>query len=192
MKYKTCKIIPLCIWVLFVISLFGCSTGNTSKAIVQGNYMTETVPDGKPQPSEPQNAVITDNQLTCTLTVKCDTILDNLTNLDKEKLELVPCDGVIFAEKEVVFYEGESVFDILLREMKQNGIHMEFVDTPIYNSAYIEGIANLYEYDCGELSGWIYRVNGWVPNYGCSRYELKDGDRVEWLYTCDLGRDIGE
>ena len=192
MKYKTCKIIPLCILVLLVISLFGCGAENTSKDIVKGNYMTETVPDGKPQASEPQNAVITDNQLTCTLTVKCDTILDNLTNLDKEKLELVPSDGIIFAEKEVVFYEGESVFDLLLREMKQNRIHMEFVDTPIYNSAYIEGIANLYEYDCGELSGWIYRVNGWVPNYGCSRYELKDGDRVEWLYTCDLGKDLEE
>lgn len=64
-------------------------------------------------------------------------------------------------------------------------------NTPIYNSAYIEGIGNLYEFDCGELSGWMYKVNGWFPNYGCSRYRLKSGDRVEWVYTCDLGRDVG-
>ena len=55
----------------------------------------------------------------------------------------------------------------------------------------IEGIANLYEFDCGELSGWMYKVNDWFPNYGCSRYELKDGDKVEWVYTCDLGKDVG-
>ncbi len=67
---------------------------------------------------------------------------------------------------------------------------MEFEDTPIYNSAYIEGIANLYEFDCGELSGWMYKVNGWFPNYGCSRYQLKAGDKVEWVYTCDLGVDV--
>lgn len=82
-------------------------------------------------------------------------------------------------------------FNLLVREMKQSKIHLEFENTPIYNSAYIEGIANLYEFDCGELSGWMYRVNGWFPNYGCSRYELQDGDKVEWLYTCDLGADIG-
>ena len=75
--------------------------------------------------------------------------------------------------------------------MKRNKIHMEFVNTPIYNSAYIEGIANLYEFDCGELSGWMYKVNGWFPNYGCSRYQLKDGDRVECVYSCDLGADVG-
>ena len=36
-----------------------------------------------------------------------------------------------------------------------------------------------------------YSVNGWFPNYGCSRYQLKNGDVVEWCYTCDLGEDLG-
>ncbi|MEG1661606.1 MAG: DUF4430 domain-containing protein, partial [Clostridiales bacterium] len=89
------------------------------------------------------------------------------------------------------FYQGESVFNVLQRVCKQKAIHMEFVNTPIYNSAYIEGINNLYEFDVGELSGWMYQVNGWFPNYGCSRYPLQAGDVVTWLYTCDLGRDIG-
>ena len=153
-------------------------------------YMTDPVPEGKPVPIEPQNAVISDKQLTCTLSVRCDTIIENIKWLDKEKLEIVPKDGIIFAEQTVTFYEGESVFNLLLREMKRNKIHMEFENTPIYNSAYIEGIANLYEFDCGELSGWMYKVNGWFPNYGCSRYQLKEGDRVEWVYTCDLGIDV--
>ena len=91
----------------------------------------------------------------------------------------------------VTFYEGESVFNVLQRTCKQQKIHMEFSNTPIYNSAYIEGIHNLYEFDVGNLSGWMYKVNGWFPNYGCSRYQLKDGDVIEWVYTCDLGYDVG-
>lgn len=154
-------------------------------------YLTNPVPEGSPIPIEPQDAVISDKEFTCTLSVRCDTILKNIAWLDKEKIDIVPKDGVIFAEKTVTFYEGESVFNLLLREMKRNKIHLEFENTPIYNSAYIEGIANLYEFDCGELSGWMYKVNDWFPNYGCSRYQLKEGDRVEWVYTCDLGVDIG-
>lgn len=155
-------------------------------------YNTQPVPEGKPVPIEPQTVTISDKELTCTLSVRCDTILKNIEWLDKEKTELVPLDGIIFEQREVTFYEGESVFNLLLREMKKNGIHMEFTNTPIYNSAYIEGINNLYEFDCGELSGWMYKVNDWFPNYGCSRYQLKQGDKVEWVYTCDLGKDVGE
>ncbi len=154
-------------------------------------YLTDPVPEGKPVPVEPENVTISDKAYTCTLTVRCDTILDNMAWLDPAKTDLVPADGVIFPETTVTFYEGESVFNILQREMKKAGIHMEFVNTPIYNSAYIEGIGNLYEFDCGELSGWTYRVNGWFPNYGCSRYQLQPGDTVEWLYTCKLGLDVG-
>lgn len=37
----------------------------------------------------------------------------------------------------------------------------------------------------------MYKVNDWFPNYGCSRYQLQNGDVVEWEYTCELGKDIG-
>ena len=141
-----------------------------------------------PETNEENNNI---SDFVCTLAVRCDTILNNLTELKPEKAELLPADGIIFPETTVVFYEGESVFNILVREMKKNKIHIDFVNTPMYNTAYIKGIANFYERDCGELSGWMYRVNGWYPNYGCSRYQLKDGDVVEWRYTCDLGNDVG-
>ena len=153
-------------------------------------YKTEPLPSAA-IPAEPENTAITDNKLTCTLSVRCDTILDNIEWLDSEKIDIVPKDGVIFAEKTVTFYEGESVFNLLVRELKQNKIHLEYERTPIYNSTYIEGIANLYEFDCGELSGWMYKVNGRFPGYGSSLYQLKGGDKVEWVYTCDLGKDVG-
>ena len=59
-------------------------------------------------------------------------------------------------------------------------------------SYYVEGINNLYEFDCGEQSGWMYAVNGWYPNYGCSAYTLSDGDVIGWAYTCNgYGADLG-
>ena len=154
-------------------------------------YGTSAVPEGKPVPVEPESVEISDVEHTCTISISCATILDNMGWLDPEKVELVPEDGWILKPIEVTFYEGESVFNVLVRTCKQQGIHMEFVNTPIYNSAYIEGIHNLYEYDCGQLSGWVYKVNGWNPNYGCSRYALQDGDVIEWVYTCNLGIDVG-
>ena len=154
-------------------------------------YQTDPVPEGKPIPVEPEDVEIGDAAYTCTLSISCATILDNLDLCDPEKVELVPADGWILQPMTVTFYEGESVFNVLQRTCKQQKIHMEFSNTPIYNSAYIEGIHNLYEFDVGNLSGWMYKVNGWVPNYGCSRYQLKDGDVIEWVYTCDLGYDVG-
>ncbi len=158
----------------------------------QDQYKTDPVPEGKPMPVEPENQEINNQKTyTCTFSIECSTILNNLTDLDPNKRELVPSNGVILAPTTVTFYEGESVYDVLQRVCRENDIHMESSWTPVYNSAYIEGIHNLYEFDCGALSGWMYRVNGWYPNYGCSRYQLADGEVVEWRYTCDLGKDVG-
>ncbi|MFC5448856.1 DUF4430 domain-containing protein [Paenibacillus aestuarii] len=166
----------------------------TAKPLEGGKdkYQTEPVPSGKPQPVEWQDVKVQkDKKLTATLSVVSTTILDHMDKFNKDKREVLPADGVIYKARQVTFYEGESVFDVLLREMKSSKIHMEFSMTPMYNSNYIEGINNIYEFDCGELSGWMYKVNGWFPNYGSSRYMLKDGDVIEWVYTCDLGRDVG-
>lgn len=162
------------------------------KSTMKDKYDTDPVPEGKPMPVEPENQdVNTKKAYTCTFSIECSTILNNLPDLDPDKRELVPSNGVILAPTTVTFYEGESVYDVLQRVCKEKGIHMEASWTPVYNSAYVEGIHNLYEFDCGALSGWMYAVNGWYPNYGCSRYQLKDGEKVEWRYTCDLGRDVG-
>lgn len=179
----------------------GVQTGSLEYSQAQGmvidpatgkdKYLTDPVPEGKPLPVEPQDAKISDAEHSCTLSISCATILEHMDWLDPEKVELVPEDGWILPPTIVTFYEGESVFNVLQRTCKQNKIHMEFSNTPMYNSAYIEGIHNLYEFDCGELSGWMYKVNQWFPNYGCSRYALQDGDVVCWEYTCDLGVDVG-
>jgi hypothetical protein len=54
--------------------------------------------------------------------------------------------------------------------------------------AYIVGINGIYEMDHGDLSGWIYTVNGESVSVGCSDCELKDGDVIAWEYTLELGK----
>ncbi len=142
---------------------------------------------GYEDPTELEGATVS----SCTISISCSTILNNMDKCDPAKAALVPATGWILAPTAVSFEEGESVFAVLQRTCQQNGIHMEFSNAPMYDSAYIEGIGNLYEFDVGELSGWMYSVNGVFPNYGCSKYTLHDGDTIRWVYTCDRGADVG-
>ena len=124
--------------------------------------------------------------------IRCDTILSNMGDLAPGKAEFVPSNGVILPMVQVPFYENETVFEVLNRICKKTGIQIEYSWTPLYGSYYIEGINHLYEFDCGEQSGWMYKVNEWFPNYGCSSYYVEDGDVIVWCYTCQgLGRDVG-
>lgn len=132
-----------------------------------------------------------DGRLTCTLEIRCDVLLDQLDQLPEEKIPLVPEDGVLLDTTEVEFDHGASVFDVFRSLLRKEKIHFEYVDASLYDSVYIEGIGNLYEYDCGPQSGWMYSVNGIYPGVGCSSYTLADGDVIVFSYTCDLGADLG-
>lgn len=127
----------------------------------------------------------------CTIEIRCNTILNNIADLTPGKESYVPSNGIILPTSKISFSEGETVFEVLKRACSAAGIQLEYSWTPLYESYYIEGINHLYEFDCGEQSGWMYKVNGWFPNYGCSSYELSEGDIIVWTYTCrGLGDDV--
>lgn len=154
--------------------------------IEEQNGVEEYVPEEQPQ------VMVEEAKNICTITILCDTILDNMDNLDDGKEAYVPANGTILAASSVEFEEGETVFDVLTRVCEYAGIQIEYSWTAIYDSYYIEGINHLYEFDCGNESGWMYKVNGWFPNYGCSSYYLENGDNIVWCYTCNgLGADVG-
>ena len=127
----------------------------------------------------------------CTISIECSSILNKWDDLKSTKAEFVPSDGWILYPSEVSFTPGDTAFDVLKNACNQAGIQMSSRYTPLYGSYYIEGINQLYEFDCGANSGWMFSVNGWFPNYGCSEYTVEDGDKIEWKYTCDLGSDVG-
>ena len=129
---------------------------------------------------------------TRTVEISCDTILPNLDQLEEGKAPYVPADGLILKEVTVSFESGETVFEILKRVCENAQIQLEFSWNAFYDSYYVEGINHLYEFDCGAESGWIYRINDGFPNYGSSSYEVQNGDRILWVYTCTgLGADVG-
>ena len=129
------------------------------------------------------------------LSIRCDTVLDNYDLLAEslKSNEYVPADGVILPRTRYVLRDGDSVFDILLRSTRFNKIQLEYKGNPLQGQSgvYIKGIHFLYEFSCGPLSGWLFKVNGVFATGNSSDYELKDGDVIEWVYSCDLGRDVG-
>lgn len=116
------------------------------------------------------------------LTVDCTDVLANMDSLKAEKHGIIPQKGIIYANSKVEIQEGDSVFDVLKRALTSSGVHLEFSLTPVYNSAYIEGIGNLYEFDCGERSGWKYSVNGEFPRVGCSDFKVNLSDKIVFFY----------
>lgn len=119
---------------------------------------------------------------TVTMTIRCDTV----TGLSDS--EYIPADGIVLKETEFVIDSDDTAFDILVEAARKYNIQME--NSGAEGMAYIAGINYLYEYDFGEFSGWMYYVNRKAPSVGCDQYVLSDGDVIEWLYSCELGKDL--
>lgn len=116
-----------------------------------------------------------------TLTIRCDTVADELENEEYT-------DGVILDSVSMTLGRGDSVYSILLDASKQYRLQIENNGTE--DRAYIAAIEHIYEFEHGDLSGWTYRVNGEDASVGCSEYALSDGDVIEWIYTRELGKDL--
>ncbi len=124
-------------------------------------------------------------QKTASVAISCASVLNHADKKKPNAKGTVPQNGVILSTQTVEIIEGETVLDFTKRVCRANRIPFEF------SGGYVEGIDNLYEFDYGNLSGWMYSVNGEFLNYGSNEVKLKPNDTVKWLYTCDLGKDIG-
>lgn len=118
---------------------------------------------------------------TAEISINCETAVKYKNSKRKKADILKNC--------KVPFKDGDTVYTVLKNACKNKKIQFEYSGSG--DSLYIEGIDYLYEFDCGDLSGWEYSVNGKFPSIGCNAYKLKNGDKIKWLYTCDLGADIG-
>lgn len=101
----------------------------------------------------------------------------------------IPDDGVILPRTAMPLGKDNSVFDILIDAVRKYEIQMEHAGGT-GDLAYINGIHYLYEFVNGDLSGWVYTVNGVQPSIGCGAYKPVDGDEIIWHYTLELGEDI--
>jgi hypothetical protein len=138
---------------------------------------------------------ITADSETVYLSIECSAVLTHWDDLDAALRDekYVPANGVILGATdengnlaggvEYVLRPGDTVYDILNRAVRHNRIQMESAAL----NTYIKGINHLYERSCGPYSGWLYFVGGEYARYGCNQYKPKNGDYIEWRYTCDSG-----
>ncbi|MBO4342060.1 MAG: DUF4430 domain-containing protein [Clostridia bacterium] len=127
-----------------------------------------------------------DGTIIVTISIRCDTVKG------RGDEEITPKKGVILPKTKVKLYEGATVYDCLIFIARELQIQVDdkSAGAADHSNAYIAGINNLYEFDYGELSGWIYSVNGVQADVGCGQYLLSDGDKIKWEYTCNLGEDL--
>lgn len=152
--------------------------GNTSAGVESGNEGTQT--ENSPEPTNaPQ-----EQKNECSLTVTCSEVLSHMDKLSESASRVIPSGGMIL-QGNYEFTQGDTAFDVLKRACAEKKIHLDYAFTPLYATYYIRGINNLYEFDCGDESGWMYLVNGKDPGCGCSQYKLSKGDQVRFEYTCE-------
>lgn len=148
-----------------------------------GNSSTKPKPENNQTITSPKP-----ENKTVTIAISCKTAINNGLN-KKPGFSHLPSNGIILQNMKVEFSEGDTVFDILVKVTRKKGIHMEYRGSG--SNTYIEGINNLYEFDGGSNSGWMYSVNGVYPNYGVGAYKVKSSDVIKFNYTCNLGADLG-
>ncbi|MER1957034.1 MAG: DUF4430 domain-containing protein [Solibacillus sp.] len=169
-----------------------------TKPVEKQQSTTAVTPNKKPDSTqvEQKQPVVEQPKSYVTISIHANTLLKNLDKLDPalQSEQYVPANGTILSSKKYeLLSDKDTVWTVLQRAVKEHKIHLEYegANENVYNNVYIEGINHIYEFSAGPLSGWMYRVNGVYPSYGCSQYVLKDGDQIEWHYTVDLGRDLG-
>lgn len=127
-----------------------------------------------------------------TVLAECSTVLSHMDIIDPavNPPEVVPEDGVIIARCEVSLPEGATAFDALAAAARKQRVRVDYTGSAY--GTYVRGIGYVTEFGFGELSGWMYSVNGKFPDVSVSDRVLESGDMVEFRYTCDLGRDVGD
>ena len=122
---------------------------------------------------------------TVTMEIRCDTVIG------KSDKDYIPEDGIILPVTVFDIEDGDTVYDVLTDAAQTYGIQID-ARGGSKSMIYVAGINYLYEFDFGDLSGWVYHVNGISPSRNSGDYILSDGDVIEWLYTCELGHDLNE
>lgn len=89
--------------------------------------------------------------------------------------------GTILASTKVTFKDGDTIYDIIVGTAKSKGIVIDSRGSGA--TAYIEGIDNIYEFDYGAKSGWVFKQNGVSLTKSIGVTKIKDGDRIECFYT---------
>lgn len=118
---------------------------------------------------------------TCTLTIECTAVLNNMSSLKAGHEKYVPGNGYILSNKKMTISKGDTVYDVLKEACSESGIRLTASNSSF--GIYVSGINNIDEKDCGKNSGWTYWVNGNMPMVTCGKYNVNNGDEIKFSYV---------
>ncbi len=128
----------------------------------------------------PGNAPAGESMGSAMLEIRCDVLPEGSEN--------VPADGSILPKTAFPIYAGDTVYDLLTRAAREHRLQLDTSGAP--GMVYVSGLQYLYEQAHGELSGWMFFVNGQSASRSCDQYTVQDGDSILWAYTCQMGADL--
>lgn len=123
-------------------------------------------------------------EVTCTIEIRCDNALKNADIMNSAIKDYIPQDGVLLRTLTLTVPEGTSAYDILLMAAKINNLAV------VGKAGYISSINHIKEFSAGKYSGWMYKINGETAKMGAAGYKAQPGDVFQWVYSCDMGKDI--
>lgn len=164
--------------------------------------ITVTVTE-RPAPEEPEepenNFGLDESEIAGYVTISFE---DNGIRVNGESgLRFPTALGTIIPPTRVPYKEGENIAQVTARLLEHLGIRMSYTGS-LESGFYLGAIQNfevagtpytsMGEFDAGVGSGWMITQNDIFIQMGASEFKVKDGDEIEWKYTCQLGADIGD
>lgn len=84
--------------------------------------------------------------------------------------------------------QGATVYHAFIKALEGSGITQSGAEQGYVRSMSRNGVT-LSEFDKGENSGWLYKVNDQLPSAGLTACSIADGDSIVWYYTVDWTSD---
>jgi|GEM_PF-790124 len=156
------------------------ATGSADNNSGNSKTQTNTSESGSNEPQQVREPKV----VNCTVTIDCSSISGNgaLTAAGNPQLEAYAANPTILSVNINVSDTNDDgrvgVDEAIKQACDAYGIQYEFK-----SSSYLSGMNYLYEFNAGPNSGWMYKVNGRVPNKGCNSYYLNGSEDVLWYYV---------
>lgn len=167
--------------IIIILVVFGISRIDFSSAGNNGNTDSSIVIN---KDSNDEKA----KKITYTIDTRVLNEKENYDKLSDELKKYVNDDGYIIKDLKVEITKDHTVVEVLDAIAKEKDINIEYAS--MEKMSYVEAINHIGAKAVGDMSGWLYQVNGEFPSTGINDTELKDGDVVTFIYTADGGNDI--
>ena len=96
--------------------------------------------------------------------------------------------GMWMDGKSVTVKKGSTVYHAFIEALRDSGITQSGAASG-YVRSMTKGGVTYGEFTHGDNSGWLYKVNGVLPNVALTQKKLADGDDILWYYTTDWKQD---